>query len=173
VKQISDYYPKSYFTGRHPGIEGAATELGAACQRLCSLLENLSDDELQRPFAPGKWSPAEVADHLVLVNEVLAQSVAGACAGFPPIQLPKGYLSDEGKALSPPQGEPRPGRGRSELLVDVRRTASDLIAQAERAHELERLDVVGLVHSFFGEMTALECLQLAAWHTERHVRRLG
>jgi uncharacterized damage-inducible protein DinB len=173
VRPITSYYPKSVFTGRYPGLDEATTGLDGASEGLCSLLEKLSDDALQQRAASGKWSTAEVADHLVLVNEVLARSVSRACFDLPPVVLPQGYLSDEGKALSPAQSEPRAGRTRSELLVDVRRTAADLIEQAERAGELERLDVVGLVHSFFGEMTALECLQLAAWHTERHVRRLG
>ncbi|MEX2536887.1 MAG: hypothetical protein WD273_14925 [Trueperaceae bacterium] len=48
--------------------------------------------------------------------------------------------------------------------------AAHLIGEAEGARESGRLDETCLVHSFFGEMTVAECLQLAAWHFQRHFR---
>lgn len=171
---IADYYPKTVFSKRYPGLAEAVHGFSSATERLCELLAELSDEDLQRPLSAGKWSPAEVADHLVLANRLFTRCVASA--GDPSatiLSMSKGRLSADGKAIAPTDLEPRPGRNREELIADTRRAAESLLAEGQRARVEKRLDEPCLVQAFFGEMSALECVQLAAWHMVRHVRKLG
>ena len=64
-RQIEEYFPKTVFTRHFQNLAGAKSGPELGTKRLCELLASLSPEELQEPIAPGKWSPAEVADHLV------------------------------------------------------------------------------------------------------------
>lgn len=77
-RQIAEYYPKSVFSKRYPDLAGAADGLDSAAERLCELLAELSPEDLQSPVSAGKWSPGEVADHLVLANRLFVRCVASA-----------------------------------------------------------------------------------------------
>lgn len=172
--RIAEYYPKTVFSKRYPGLTEAVSGLTSASERLCGLLADLTPEDLQRPVAPGKWSPAEVADHLVLVNELFVRVIDSAqVPGSSPYLMPKGRLGEDGKAISAPEGEPRSGRAGEELSADIRRSTAALLESARHAREVGKLDEVCLVHAFFGDMSAAECVQMAAWHMGRHLRKLG
>ncbi|MEX2540963.1 MAG: DinB family protein [Trueperaceae bacterium] len=172
MTQIDSYYPKSVFLQTDSSLPTALERLADAGGRLRAVLETLDDEALRSSPVGGKWSPAEVSDHLILATGLLAKVVVRACGDRSPPVMPKGELSSEGKPVSPPLVVPRTGRAREELVADLRQTVEDLERAVRRASDLGKLDRVALSHSFFGELSVLECLQMAGWHFEHHLRQL-
>lgn len=172
MTRIACYYPKSVFAHGDPLLPAATERLAIAGERLCTVLAALDDESLQERPAIGTWSPGEVSDHLILATGRLAKVVKRACEDRPPPVMPMGELGAAGKPVSPSIAEPRPGRAREELIADVRLTVGELSRAVQLAGELGKLDRMSLCHSFFGELTTLECLQMAGWHFEHHLRQL-
>ena len=169
-RTIEEYYPTTLFTRRFPGFREAVVGLDASRDRLREMVDGLSRAELHRPLTEGGWSLGEVVDHLILVNDLCARALD--CVGKEPLELPRGMLSDAGKAIAPSLAEPRAGRSGEELIADLDESTDVLINQGRRSQEHGRLDEPCMIHGFFGRLTALECLQFQAWHMRRHLRQL-
>lgn len=135
------------------------------------------------PAAPGKWSPAEVAEHLAL-------TYAGLCAelsGGPSIRVRvRGLRLLTLRLFVLPRllgsGAFPPGvRSPREMVpasVEPDRSAS-LARLAGHAAEFERLIAPrlgsrtgGITHPFFGKLTPRQGLRLIELHTRHHTRQL-
>jgi hypothetical protein len=73
--------------------------------------------------------------------------------------------------ITPAEAEPAAGRDRAELIRDLRSATGRLVTAAERAGELDRLHQVCHINPYFGALTILECVQLAAVHARHHAER--
>ncbi|WP_034387643.1 DinB family protein [Deinococcus sp. YIM 77859] len=114
---------------------------------------------------PGRtWSPAQEAEHTILVNEGTGRVVRLLLSERPlrPVPLEPGRTA-QGKRLAPPGTEPGPGEA-LETLLERHAAAGPLLSGARAAPNPERT----FPHPFLGELDALDWLRMAAWHTRHH-----
>lgn len=128
-----------------------------------------------RPRLPGKWSPAQVAEHVALAYEanrgVLHGRAPGASAprllrplirrfGLGPVLRRGRFIpgSKSPKAFQPSASPPAPGV----LLVRLRAAVEAFEGDA-RAFGTSTLD-----HPFFGRLSLLDFVRLQEIHTEHH-----
>ncbi|HEX5727548.1 MAG TPA: DinB family protein [Longimicrobiaceae bacterium] len=146
--------------------------------------ERLSDDAWNQPWAPGKWTPAEVTEHLCRVYEVILAELATG-QGMQRrlgrwrerltrwIVLPHILSHGTFPLRVPAPREVRPTEvrgGRAELLRQFRALSERLEGELDRAR-LTRSFV--LTHAFFGPMPPLKMVRLGAIHVEHHRRQIA
>jgi len=178
MPQISEYFDKSF-------LEREGTDLGTVLQSLekskqifLTTLEGVSDKALHLSPAEHRWSPAQVADHVIRANlfflEALELALERATNPSLPIPTaPKGQLSGEGKPMAPEEEAPRAGRSRAELILDLEQSVSQLEHIGPRLEAAGQLGKLAREVHFFAPMTALELLRLASWHMRHHTRQLS
>ena len=135
-------------------------------------LSDVEDDTFYTPVAEGKWSPAELADHLVKANELFERCLENVAEGKEIIKMERGRVTDDGRPLSPAAEEPTPDRAHSELVTAFKKTLEQLIKAGVQLKKTDQLDKVCVDQSFFGPMTGLETLQLSTWHIRHHTKQL-
>jgi len=134
-----------------------------------------------REPAPGKWSPAQVTEHVTLAYEQSRVMLRSPSAGgVPPFLRPliryfyirpilrSGRFPSKVKAPKPFQ--PSGGPASSEALCARLRTAADGFEA-----DVERLATLGekaLDHPVFGRVELPDCLQFQAFHTAHHRQQL-
>ena len=142
---------------------------------------SLDQDAWQRSPAAGKWSPAQVTEHVTLAYERTREMLhSPSPAGIPfflrplirflyvrPI-LKSGRFPKSGKAPRPfrPSGTPTS----SEALCARLRTAADGI-EAD-VEQLASLGEKAFDHPVFGSVKLPDCLRFLALHTTHHRRQL-
>ncbi len=166
--EIAELYPKGFLARQGRDLSELSARLREVGAGFLSTLGELDDAAFYRPAAEGKWSPAQLADHLVRANTLFARALEQANRGEALLRMPRGRVTEDGRPISPDEEEPIPNRVRSDLEKDFRASLERLIAVSKGA-DLER---VCLEQSFFGEMTGREVLQLAAWHVRHHTKQV-
>lgn len=113
---------------------------------------------------PGRaWTPAQEAEHAVLVNEGSGKLARLLLSDKPIRQPPEVYgVLRDGRRVAPPGTEPAGDR-----------TPDDLLARSAATREL--LTVVApanpqrtYFHPYMGQIDALDWLRMAAYHTRHH-----
>ena len=177
VPEITAHLPKGFLERQGVTLEAVQSSLERAGALLDTNLKGVPDEAFHLPTASGKWSPAEIADHVIKANHLFAHALEiglrrTADASLKVLSMPRGRVTDDGRAIAPTDEEPTPGRSRQALRIDLE---SSFIHLARVTHDLDAAGGLGTVcvdQSFFGPMTGLECLQLIAWHTAHHARQL-
>lgn len=136
-----------------------------------------------RAPAPGKWSPAEVVRHLVLVYQHLAAEQAGTVQirVLPPpwkawllrtVALPR-LLA--GRPLPAGVRSPREARPSGELPspdVALGEFAAAVAAWADAMERNRSRRGARATHPFFGRLPLLTMVRFSTIHTEHHRRQL-
>jgi DinB superfamily len=145
--------------------------------------DRLDDVAWTRKPAPGKWSPGQIAEHLVLSYAAMRRELAGGTGlrlrsrfwrrllirwRFLPVVLKERRLPAGAPAVREirPAEEPRP---RAVVTGDLRDQAT-LFEQ-----ELGRARAAGggrLTHPFFGRLSPAEALRFVAVHAAHHRRQI-
>ncbi len=166
------------------GIEEASSAHRAAIEEFAQAVVEVDRGTWAAPREPGKWSPAEIAQHLILsYGPPLAELDGGE--GFS-IRLPwwkravlrwkvlpKILYADTFPKGAPAPREARPNRGASspeEAARLLRGSAELFLARVCEAHASRS---VRLTHSYFGKLTAPQILKLMAVHARHHRGQLG
>ena len=178
MPQITDYFDKTFLEREGSDLGTVLDSLEKSKQKFLSTLEGVPEGRLQLSPAEHKWSPAEVADHVIRANffflEALKLALERAKNPSLPIpSAPKGRLSSEGKPVAPEEEVLRAGRSRAELLLDLEQSVSQLEHIGPRLEESGQLNKLARELPFFAPMTALELLRLASWHMRHHARQLS
>ena len=142
--------------------------------------EALSEASWNAPRAPGKWSPAQIAEHLRLTCETI-QAELERRGGFRvrtgwvrrsllrAVVMPRILRSRRFPQGAPAVREIRPDAAarpdRRETLDALRRRADSLVAALEAA-DPER--VPSVTHPFFGRLDPLKGLDLSTIHVQHH-----
>ena len=178
MPEITALFPKGFLQRQGTSLEACLDSLNRAAALLETNLSRVPDEAFHAPVQPGKWSPAEIADHVVKANHLFTHALEIGLQrtrnpSLDVLHMPKGQVTADGRAISPTEEEPTPGRARTELNADLKASVARLEEAAKNLAQSGGLDVDCVDQSFFGPMTGLECLQLMAWHTAHHAKQLS
>lgn len=122
------------------------------------------------PPEPGRWSPAQLTEHVLLANESFGKVVhlLGSERPLPDSPRTPGRLVN-GRAVAPAFLEPGAGQPWSELEGRWQEVNARFLRAARQSADPART----FWHPYFGELSALGWTQAAAWHTRHHRRQLG
>ena len=171
VKEIDEHFPKAFLARQGVTLAALQARLEVVGDDFVTTLDAVNEVAFYRP-EPGKWSPAQLADHVVRAGGLFAYALKRACDGREVLVMPRGKVTEDGRAVAPGE-EPAADRDRADLLRDFQAMLVRTEAAAERAAQADLLDTVCLDQSFFGPMTGLECLQLSVWHVRHHTKQLS
>jgi len=138
----------------------------------------------QEPRAEGKWSPAQVTEHLAVAYELSRKMVAGnanVTEGLPPrilqplirtvVRLTVLRTGKFMRAKAPAFFQPSSSPASQEVLCKRLEAASNGFEQdAMRAKQTGQ---TAFDHAFFGRFGVAEYLQLQAYHTVHHRAQLS
>ncbi len=143
----------------------------------------VSGDAWSRPLAPGRWSPAEIAEHLAIAYDPPLSELSGG-PGFV-IRVPwwkrralrwsflPGILNGGFPAGAPAPREIRPQRAAASPVEASRA----LCANAERflstLAEARTARRVRLTHPYFGRLRPAQTVMLLTSHALHHRRQLS
>ncbi|MBB4634838.1 DinB family protein [Longimicrobium terrae] len=147
--------------------------------------QTVSDAAWTQPWAPGKWSPAQITEHLAMVYRVFITEMTegvGMRMKLTPfrrgvlrtLMLPHMLFHRTFPKAAPAPREVRPV---AENLPSRTAALADLRALGERfEHELSVARASGrpgLTHPFFGVIDWNRGVRLAAVHLEHHTRQIA
>jgi len=160
------------------GIERAAAFHREAIEQVAVAVE-LQDPALWAvPRQPGKWSPSEIAQHLVISYEPALAELDGG-AGFA-LVLPWWKRTALRWTVLPrilggrfPKGAPAPKEARPRGGAASPREAARALRENAARFELRLVEAhaagpVRLTHAYFGKLTAPQILKLVAVHAMHH-----
>lgn len=151
--------------------------------RYLATADRVAADRWETGPREGKWSPAEVTQHLVLTYRAMADEQE---AGLEvPVRLPRArawFLRTfalprllAGRPFPPGVRAPRevrpagPVPPRRQLITEFSEATSAFAAAYQRAAARRGARAT---HPFFGRLTLLDMYRFAALHTEHHRRQL-
>lgn len=149
-----------------------------AIEQVTATARDVSPAIWKTPREEGKWSPAQVVEHLALTYEYNARVLSGTAGkGAPRFLRPlirrafitpalkAGRFTRKGKApktFQPGPGSPAPADGIARFTAAASAFESALRASRPQAVQ----------HPFFGTLTAIDYLKLQAMHTRHHGAQL-
>ncbi len=168
MSELQEYLPKSFLERQGLTLAQVLESLSQARSDFASKLEQAN---LYESVIAGKWTPAKISDHLSTSNAFFAACLERAINGKTPIIMPKGRLTEDGRALNPGQ-EPRANQTLANLQHGHQVAFEALERYARVVETRDLLETICVTQSFFGPMTTLEVLRLCAWHTRHHAAQL-
>ena len=154
-----------------------------ALERFVETASAIPASRWSEPLAPGKWSPAEVTEHLVLAYETVGRELSGG-AGMR-LVLPAwkrlvarlfylpGIINGRGfpkGARAPRETRPTAVRGnQTEVLAALRSIASSVERQMGDGKDNANRR---LTHAYFGHMTFDQGIRMQARHLDHHRAQL-
>jgi hypothetical protein len=163
-------------------LEPTLADLAAATDRFVAAAAALPADRWDRAAAPGKWSPAQVSEHVALGAEVATDALRERSA-LPPIprflrplirflflrRVLKSGRFPRGKAPAAflPSQSPGP---REVVLARVRASADRFAAECRT---LASAGTTRFVHPVFGALSVADYARLTALHADHHRPQLS
>lgn len=156
--------------------------LAASTSGFLAALDGLSAGQWNHRPAPGRWSIGETAEHTAVVlrsverlctTKILAMPLA---AGDPARRMRDGdlarLLADRARAIEAPEMVRPKGRWatREEFTVAFTAASDGLVAWA-RTCTID-LRTIGAPHPLLGSLDALQWIEFASAHTERHAKQV-
>ncbi|HEX8393374.1 MAG TPA: DinB family protein [Longimicrobium sp.] len=147
--------------------------------------EAISDAAWTAPWAPGKWTPAEITEHLAMVYRVFiaeATEGVGMRLKLTPFRrrllktfmLPHMLFHRTFPKRAPAPREVRPSAEglapRTAALAQLRDLGERFEAEASRARAAGK---PGVTHPYFGLMAWDKGVRLGAVHLEHHTRQIA
>ncbi|MBW3570531.1 MAG: DinB family protein [Gemmatimonadetes bacterium] len=162
----------------------AVDEHQAALAAYLEAAERLPDEAWTRPWAPGKWTPAVITEHLAMTYRALVQEVRGGPGmKLKLTPLRRGLLkllllphmlfhrTFPRGALAPREVRPESdGLPREQALAELRVLGEEFEREVERARAGGRRHVT---HPYFGSIDLARGMRFAAVHIEHHTRQIA
>ncbi|MFC4454000.1 DinB family protein [Deinococcus sonorensis] len=169
---LDAYLPRTIFYNDQHQLDGAMADALQGLDHLQQWLHGVPESALHQPVAPGKWSPAEYADHLVRTNRMIRQRLQAHLDGEAHEQVGYGAVYPDGRVVAHSGTEPVPGQNREVLTRALARSHSEVMELISRYAVEGRLTEPCLPHQYFGTLNAEETAQLIAAHYRRHLAQL-
>ena len=166
-----------------PANPALATRLAADRDALDTFLATaraLPPDRWNTPRAPGKWSPAQVVEHIALAYETNTQLLRGPVPGGAPRwvrplirKFMLGYVLRKGgfprRSRAPKVMEPKvsPAAAPPSVLLPRLESAAAAFESGAAAHPSNTLE-----HPFFGNVPVADIVHLSEIHTRHHTPQL-
>ena len=139
-------------------------------------IEGLNDEQLNRKTDEGKWTIAQVLDHLYLIEKAMTKAIKGGLENAEETQAdekPVYLTADRSKKVKAPAYlEPSDGfmtlEGLREKLNSSRAELTDLVAHATE----ERLAERSLPHQVFGQLRLSQWVEFIGYHEKRHLAQI-
>jgi len=162
----------------------AVEEHRAALAAFMDVAERLREDAWSAPWAPGKWTRAQVAEHLALTYEAAirelttGEGVRVRVTGMRQRLLRWIFMphilfhrSLPMRVVSPREARPAEVTApRAAVLRRLRELGVRMEVELERAMEAGRGT---LTHPYFGTIPPLKAMRLMAVHIEHHTRQIA
>jgi hypothetical protein len=164
-------------------LERAVADHRAAIESAASDFERIAETEWERPVRPGKWSPAEIAQHLTIAYAPPMSELGGG-VGYERRSSPLMTVMARWVALGgilsgrkfPAGGQSPPEARPSGPFPPPAESASRLRSSAEAFEraisEAHRKGGGRITNAYFGRLTAPQALKLVAMHAEHHRKQL-
>jgi uncharacterized damage-inducible protein DinB len=173
----------------HPHLIAVLGYLDEARGAIRAAVATVPEDLRRTRPAPGRWSVAEVLEHLALVDRSFAQRITEAIAearvaGLGPEDQPREPLPPAIVRRMADRSEAREARDalRPTSALDAATAAADLdlardgVRQAVSLADGLALGSVRIEHRIFGSLTMYQWVELTAAHEMRHadqIREIG
>lgn len=147
-------------------------------------IERLEEAAWERPPAPQKWCPGQIAEHLVLSYDALLSELAGGRGmrlrgswwrrslirlRYLPMVLEQGRMPSGAPAVREVR-PPAPPPARAVVVEALRERAARFDRELTRAFEAGG---GRLTHPFFGSLRPPQALKFVAVHLEHHRKQLA
>jgi hypothetical protein len=153
---------------------------GSAASAFAAAAEAVEPEAWDRPIAEGKWSPAQITDHLIQTYDVVLCEIRGGRGmkvrtrlwmrlflrlTFMPRILRGGWFPAH--APAPPEIRPeKTSRGQQDGVALFRQRAQEFDAAVQGRPEARA------THAYFGVLAPAEGVLFCARHIEHHARQL-
>lgn len=171
MKEIEELFPKAFLARQGSSFERLQERLRLVGEEFVAALGAV-DEMMFYTSKAGKWTPAQIADHVVRANRLFGKALEGVFDGHEVLVMARGRITEDGRPLAPAEEEPLPDQARGDLIRDFEHTLEQLVMAGERTARADLVSEVCIDQAFFGPMTGLECLQLSAWHIRHHTKQL-
>lgn len=122
------------------------------------------------PRAPGAWSPAQITEHVILISESISRLIyLLQQPTFPELPKHTGVYQD-GKKQAPSYAVPGAGSSWEDLQPRWEKVHHRLVQTVEGVQDWDNPRT--FPHPFFGELTLLQWVQMAAIHLLHHRRQM-
>jgi hypothetical protein len=163
-------------------IEDVIAENRKATEQFLTTARNVPTGKWEQPVAPGKWSPAQIVDHIAVTTEVALKAINGDPSmgsfpkflrfiprklGFDPT-IKKGRFPEKQRGpavFAPSTGQPSYEASVEKLhraIAALETNVQGRMAKGEYAFE----------HSFFGRVSIPDYIRFGTLHTQHHERQL-
>jgi hypothetical protein len=165
-----------------PDLDAVVAGNAEACRRFEAAVTRVPAAVWATPIAPGKWTPAQIAEHVAIATEVTGRALKGESGipGLPRMVRPlvrslflrrvlktKTFPRNaKGPKVFAPSATPPPA---PQIIARLRGAELELEAAANalRAQGLSTIE-----HPAFGRIPVEEYLELNAIHTRHHLAQL-
>lgn len=172
MQRIEEYFPRELLERYGADVAAAGAHAEAAVEEVIAHLMVLPEGELTAPVAPGKWTPLQVADHLHRVNLLAIAGLERVGLGEEPLYVEPGSIGEDGGLVVGLEGAlPASDLELVKVVADLRSSTTALVEAAVAAEGAGLAGVTVNVNPFFGELTPLGSVQMAALHARHHLRR--
>ncbi len=154
-----------------------------ALQAFVDKASALSTEAWDKPIAEGKWSPAQITQHLILAYEIFTTELLGGPSikvrtkGLKRLLIRYFIVPRMLRTGKIPEGVPAPRESRPEkellpqveTLLKLKRLGDEV--ESLLKHRLEQKDF-GITHPYAGKLSPLMGLQFCAVHVAHHGEQL-
>jgi hypothetical protein len=163
-------------------IEDVIAENRKATEQFLATARNVPKEKWAQPVAPGKWSPAQIVDHVAVTTEVALKAINGDPSmgsipkflrfiprklGFAPT-IKKGRFPE--KQRGPAIFAPSTGQPSYEASVEKLNRA--IVALETHVRTLIAANQHSFEHTFFGRVSIPDYIRFGTLHTQHHERQL-
>ncbi len=157
-------------------LEDCLLSLEGSRSDLLDLLNGLDEESLVDIPIGETWSVSMIAEHIARAEKSAAKVIRYIRRHADAESMPKrggqeGRWRPDGRAIAPDEVEPRGNQGSAEIraaLDESRRLLHDAIQNGEHPFDRD----MSFRHPFFGDLTTLGWVRMAAYHERHHVEQI-
>jgi len=155
--------------------EGISNALNAATKHLITAINSFTSNSFNAKPANGGWSPAEVAEHILLLECTISDKISGEAVemnrkGYEKIEQFKSVLQSDFKINAPEAFYPKGNYTQAHLIAALQQNRNKLLQQIHTI-QLDKYPE-NFRHPMLGGLSNYEWLYLVVYHAERHIKQM-